>query len=261
MISRFSDFATHQKLNIARLCALTFLVTCIAHLTLKSNRDQLRHRRIRTRFVRDAEINSELDASINKPNRVFIGEEVSKLDAWSEIKKSFNKVVKPRKKTINERTNVHLCPSIPRYIESRIRVQDPPEGFNATNPYTIEFEFTRGLHAGGFYQPPDCEARHRLLLVIPYKNRLNNLNYFLYHMHALLQRQELAYKIVVVEQSNDELFNKGVLMNGALLEMLGLRERVWGKNLSDALSVADFESLPFDCVTFHDVDLLPEDDR
>ncbi|CAG7717506.1 unnamed protein product, partial [Allacma fusca] len=60
-------------------------------------------------------------------------------------------------------------------------------------------------------------------------------------LHPMLRRQELAYQIFVVEQHGNYTFNKGILMNtGFLLAM----------NASS-----------FDCVVFHDVDLIPEDDR
>jgi hypothetical protein len=236
-----SDFKISYRLAIVRLCALTFLVVAIANLSLRSERQHQarRHRRVRS----TRETKSDLESG-QFGNRTQV---YSEQDAWSEIKTSYK---------------VSLCPSEPRFIRSRIQVETPPRDFNATNNYTTEFNFTRHLKPGGYYKPLDCTARHRLLIIIPYKNRLSNLNYFLYHMHSLLQRQELEYRIVVVEQFNDALFNKGVLMNGAFLEMMGLRETVRGeRNLSEALGVSNFDELPFDCATFHDVDLLPEDDR
>ena len=60
-------------------------------------------------------------------------------------------------------------------------------------------------------------------------------------MHPIFQRQLLDYRIFVVEQSPGAPFNRGALMN------IGYRE---------ALKIDDF-----DCLVFHDVDLLPEDDR
>ncbi len=58
-------------------------------------------------------------------------------------------------------------------------------------------------------------------------------------MHPFLQRQELGYTIFVVEQQNDQLFNKGILMNAAFKEI--------NKNFLNE----------FDCILFHDVDLIP----
>ncbi len=71
-------------------------------------------------------------------------------------------------------------------------------------------------------------------------------------MHPFLQRQELEYQIFIVEQSNDQPFNKGILMNAGFLEIMRLQSsQINLKNVT----------FSFDCVVFHDVDLLPEDDR
>lgn len=70
-------------------------------------------------------------------------------------------------------------------------------------------------------------------------------------MHSFLQKQELEYQIYVVEQFNDQLFNKGILMNAGFLEIMNFnnnREKLLWNNIK----------FPFDCVIFHDVDLLPE---
>lgn len=58
-------------------------------------------------------------------------------------------------------------------------------------------------------------------------------------MHPYLQRQELEYGIFVVEQEGNEIFNKGILMNTAF-------NFIFNSNNNE-----------FDCVLYHDVDLLP----
>ena len=75
------------------------------------------------------------------------------------------------------------------------------------------------------------------------RDRQQHLHLFLRHMHPLLQRQQLDYQIFVVEQAGSQDFNRASLMN------VGYKEasKVKGK--------------PFDCFIFHDVDLVPEDDR
>lgn len=59
-------------------------------------------------------------------------------------------------------------------------------------------------------------------------------------MHPFLQRQELAYTVFVVEQSNDELFNKGIIMNAAF-----------------NLIFEGNSSKEYDCIIYHDVDMIP----
>ena len=57
-------------------------------------------------------------------------------------------------------------------------------------------------------------------------------------MHSYLQRQELEYGIYISEQEGDQAFNKGILMNTAFNHIF--------KDKND-----------YDCVLFHDVDLIP----
>jgi len=53
---------------------------------------------------------------------------------------------------------------------------------------------------GGHYHPPDCEARSKLAIIIPYRAREHHLRALLWHLHPILQRQQIYYKIFVVEQ-------------------------------------------------------------
>ncbi|WAR06903.1 BRE4-like protein [Mya arenaria] len=79
------------------------------------------------------------------------------------------------------------------------------------------------LSPGGRMRPPGCTARTRVAIVIPYRNREIHLKIFLNNIHPFLQRQQLDYGIYIVE--------------------MALRE------------------YDYDCFIFHDVDLIPEDDR
>ena len=56
------------------------------------------------------------------------------------------------------------------------------------------------VQPGGTWRPRDCAARHRVLIVIPYRDRKQHLLTLLYYLHPLLQRQQLDYRIVVAEQ-------------------------------------------------------------
>ncbi|XP_076445703.1 uncharacterized protein LOC143283381 isoform X2 [Babylonia areolata] len=97
------------------------------------------------------------------------------------------------------------------------------------------------LAPGGEWSPPDCLARYRLAVIIPYRDRLAHLTVLLAHLLPILKRQQLHFRIFVVEQFGNLTFNKGRIMNAAFKE---------------ALKMYDFQ-----CVVFHDVDLIPEDDR
>ena len=57
-----------------------------------------------------------------------------------------------------------------------------------------------GLGEGGSYHPPDCASRHKVAVIVPYRNRDHHLRVFLNHYHPLLQRQQIEYAIYVIDQ-------------------------------------------------------------
>ena len=114
------------------------------------------------------------------------------------------------------------------------------------NEYSHEAisDFLRNLtiRPGG-YSRPDCSAKFRVALVIPYRDREPQLRLFVKHMHPFLTRQQLDYAVFVVEAREGLEFNRALLMNVGFLEALRLTGGYW------------------ECFVFHDVDLLPEDER
>ncbi|XP_045109603.1 beta-1,4-galactosyltransferase 2-like [Portunus trituberculatus] len=127
------------------------------------------------------------------------------------------------------------CPTIHPSLKGRIHVN--------TNPPSLEEQERTHLELtlGGRYKPENCTARHKVAIIIPYRNRATHLTAFVHHMHPFLQRQQLEYTIYVVEQAGNDSFNRGMLMNVGVLE--GLKHQT------------------FDCLVLHDIDLLPTDDR
>ncbi|XP_067674893.1 beta-1,4-N-acetylgalactosaminyltransferase bre-4-like isoform X2 [Haliotis asinina] len=97
------------------------------------------------------------------------------------------------------------------------------------------------IQYGGKWKPSSCYARYRVAIIIPYRDRLHHLVVLLAHLLPILRRQQLDFRVFVVEQFGNATFNKGRIMNAAFKE---------------ALKIFDFQ-----CVVFHDVDLIPEDDR
>ena len=79
-----------------------------------------------------------------------------------------------------------------------------------------------------------------MAIIIPYRDREDQLKVLLNTLHPTLSRQNVRYRIFVIEQKLN-IFNRALLMN------VGFQE---------AFNYADY-----DCFIFHDVDLLPEDDR
>jgi len=94
---------------------------------------------------------------------------------------------------------------------------------------------------GGWWTPENCKPRSKVAILIPFRKRETQLQMFLYHMHPILQRQLLAYRIFVIEQAGDASWNKGAIYN------IGFKTVLKVDN--------------FDCFIFHDVDLLLENDK
>ncbi|KAM3178536.1 hypothetical protein ACTXT7_002364 [Hymenolepis weldensis] len=80
-------------------------------------------------------------------------------------------------------------------------------------------------------------SNQRILMVFPVRDRWNLLRSLLKRLLPLLQKPNLCVFNVVVEQTDSMAFNKGLLMNAAVIEMA--------------------KRVPFDCIIFHDVDLVP----
>lgn len=104
----------------------------------------------------------------------------------------------------------------------------------------MEFDL-HDLDPGGEFSPAQCEPKDKVAVVIPYRNREDHLKVFLAHIHPILMRQNIHYRVFVVEQSDKQTFNRALLFN------VGFKE---------ALNMDSWQ-----CFVFHDVDLLPEDDR
>jgi len=62
---------------------------------------------------------------------------------------------------------------------------------------------------GGNQMPLDCQARYKIAIIVPYRNRLANLCSFLLNMHPFLTKQQLDYTIFIIEQ-----FGKSLILIG-----------------------------------------------
>ncbi|XP_037293131.1 beta-1,4-N-acetylgalactosaminyltransferase bre-4-like [Manduca sexta] len=115
----------------------------------------------------------------------------------------------------------------------------------SVNKTRLELEWVEKQHpqvkSGGSYAPNNCHSRHKIAILVPYRNRETNLIIFLYYIHTLLMKQLLEYRIFVIEQCAKDKFNKGTLFNIGFLE--SQRYGSWH------------------CYIFHDVDLIPLDER
>lgn len=108
-------------------------------------------------------------------------------------------------------------------------------------PDIIEKLSHSNLQNGGKWQPQSNNIRSKnkkLAIVVPYRDRLTNLEIFLKNIHPFLMNQNIEYGIYVVEPIEKLKFNKGISMNVGYIEALKEKD--------------------YDCFIFHDVDMVPE---
>ena len=77
--------------------------------------------------------------------------------------------------------------------------------------------------------------KNKLAIVVPYRNRESHLETFLKYMKTYLK--DYTYEIIVVNQTDEQLFNRGKLLN------IGAKYAI---------------NNGFDYMCFHDVDMLPK---
>ncbi|XP_071480736.1 beta-1,4-galactosyltransferase 5-like [Diadema antillarum] len=94
---------------------------------------------------------------------------------------------------------------------------------------------------GGHWKPARCTPRWKVAIIIPFRDRFAHLPIILKYLVPMLNRQRLEFGVFTINQANQELFNRAMLMNVGFLEAL---------NFTD-----------YDCFIFHDVDHIPLDDR
>jgi len=78
--------------------------------------------------------------------------------------------------------------------------------------------------------------RPKLGVIVPYRNREYQLNQFKSHISEYLKSKDIPFELIIVEQDDAKLFNRGMLLN------IGFKEA---------------KKLKCDYVVFHDVDMLP----
>jgi hypothetical protein len=112
-----------------------------------------------------------------------------------------------------------------------------------TNEHVLKALSNQNITFGGKWSPNYCVSRNYVAIIIPYRNRKKHLKQFLLHMHPIFARQELSYGIYLIEPVANITFNRGLLMNIGFIESNKDGENKWK------------------CHSYHDVDLISEDDR
>jgi hypothetical protein len=79
---------------------------------------------------------------------------------------------------------------------------------------------------------------HKLGIIVPFRNRYEHLNIFVTSIKNYFQNKNIQYQLIIVEQDDAKLFNRGMLLN------IGFKEA---------------KRLKCDYVVFHDIDMIPMD--
>ncbi|KAH9524432.1 Beta-1,4-galactosyltransferase 1, partial [Bulinus truncatus] len=149
---------------------------------------------------------------------------------WSKHFKDTRKLSDDKKDA-----SLPVCPMLPPTLAGNLRTDE------SLVSYKYMVKKFQHLHRRGRFQPMDCLPRQRLAVIIPFRNRMTHLLLLLNNLIPFLTRQQADATFFVVEQVHGAMFNKGVLLNAGFLE---------------AMKVGHF-----DCFIFHDVDLIPLNDR
>lgn len=92
------------------------------------------------------------------------------------------------------------------------------------------------IREGGEYAPSNCKPKYSTAIIVPYRDKAEQLRGFLVYMHTYFHRQHIHYRIYVVEQVDSRPFNRAKLMN---------------------IGAAAAMKAGYPCLILHDVDLLP----
>lgn len=76
----------------------------------------------------------------------------------------------------------------------------------------------------------------KLGVIVPYRNRPEHLDLFKRRITRYLERHEIPYELIIVEQDNAKMFNRGMLLN---------------------IGFTYAKKMKCDYVVFHDVDMIP----
>jgi hypothetical protein len=91
-------------------------------------------------------------------------------------------------------TTLELCPLVPPKLVGRLKVLTESPSFDQMEAMFPELE------PGGRFKPSNCIPRHKVAIIIPYRDREEHLRIFLHNFHPILQRQQLDYGIYIVEE-------------------------------------------------------------
>lgn len=137
-------------------------------------------------------------------------------------------------KYLHEEVNVNLTSNAFTNCDYHDIINDE----TTLSPNLIEGDLVEGhgIRDGGEYIPQDCRPKFSTAIIVPYRDRAEQLRGFLVYMHTFFRRQRIHYRIFIIEQVDSRPFNRAKLLN---------------------IGAAAAINAGFPCIVLHDVDLLP----
>ena len=101
---------------------------------------------------------------------------------------------------LNEQWAHPACPEVPPDLMGPLHPNISDESTANYTESSILDSLTYRPAPGGQWAPPDCRSHHQIAVIIPYRDRHHQLLVLLAHLHPILQKQQLDYRIFVIEQ-------------------------------------------------------------
>ena len=98
-------------------------------------------------------------------------------------------------KDTDDRKSIVQCPILSSSLGGRVQA----DLFSYEIQEIEEHLANLNIKPGGHWTPAECTARHRVAIIIPYRDRDMQLRIFLHFMHPFLQKQQLDYRIYLIE--------------------------------------------------------------
>lgn len=105
-------------------------------------------------------------------------------------------------------------------------------------PYISTLLDGSDIRLGGEYSPSKCAPKFSAAIIVAHRQREKQLKAFLTYIHNFLRKQQIHYRIFVIEQYDQKPFNRAMLFN---------------------IGSTYASQLDFPCLILHDVDLMPMD--
>lgn len=123
--------------------------------------------------------------------------------------------VKIAYRNTTKETSPWSCPNFPPGLVGKLQLP-------ANDSIPPSLEMVERLHPDverGSYKPKACQARYKVAIIIPYRDRAEHLQILLNHLHPVLKRQQLDYTIYTISFAGNGTFNKAKVVNAGFVEV------------------------------------------